>query len=51
MHIHEHWTDFVEQISQTLQDSVDEGTCLLLILKYMASDCDNDSIVIEDSIR
>jgi Exportin 1-like protein len=51
MHINEQWTDFVESISQELSESVDHATCLLLILKYMASDCDNDSIVIEDSIR
>jgi hypothetical protein len=32
-------------------DSVDHAICLLLILKYMANECDNDSIVIEESIR
>ena len=51
MHINEKWTDFVEHLSSELSESVDHVTCLLLILKYMASDCDNDSIVIEDSIR
>lgn len=30
---------------------MDHATSLLLILKYMASECDNSSIVIEDSIR
>lgn len=51
IHINENWTNFVEHLSQELSDSVDHATCLLLILKYMASDCDNDSIVVEDSIR
>jgi hypothetical protein len=51
MHLNENWKDFVEHLSGELSDSVDHATCLLLILKYMASDCDNDSIVIEDSIR
>lgn len=51
MHINENWQDFVEQISAEFSDSVDHATCLLLVLKYMAADCDNDSIVVEDSIR
>ena len=51
MHIQESWHDFVDHLSSELSDSVDHVTCLLLILKYMASDCDNDSIVIEDSVR
>lgn len=51
MHINEQWKDFVQDLSEKLSESVDHATCLLLVLKYMASDCDNDSIVIEDSIR
>jgi len=45
------WQDFVEFLIQEFSDSVDHATCLLMILKYMASDCDNDSIVIEESMR
>lgn len=51
IHINESWPSFVQDITQELSGSVDHAICLLLILKYMASDCDNDSIVIEDSIR
>jgi len=51
IHINESWPSFVQDIIQELSGSVDHAICLLLILKYMASDCDNDSIVIEDSIR
>lgn len=51
MHINEHWHDFVEGLMADFSDSVDHATCLLLILKYMAADCDNDSIVVEDSVR
>lgn len=41
----------VEVLATELSDTVDHALCLLLILKYMASDCDNISIVIEDSWR
>jgi hypothetical protein len=51
MHINENWRDFVEQISHEFSENVDHATCLLLILKYMAENCDSDSIVIEDSVR
>jgi hypothetical protein len=51
MHINEAWPDMIEHLLNELQDSVDHAICLLLILKYMASECDNDSIVIEDSLR
>jgi len=36
---------------QSLSTNEDAATCLLQVLKYMANDCDNESIVIEDSIR
>ncbi len=51
MHIHEYWPDMIETLSTELANSVEGATSLLMILKYLASDCDNDSIVIEDSIR
>jgi hypothetical protein len=34
-----------------LSGSVDQALCLLNTLKYMANECDNNSIVIEESIR
>jgi hypothetical protein len=51
MHLNQRWTDFVEYLSAQLSDNVDHATALLLIIKYMAEMCDNDSVVIEDSIR
>ena len=51
MHINEYWPDMVDQLTMELSNSVEQATSLLMILQYMASDCDNDSIVIEDSIR
>ena len=51
MHLNMHWEGFVEHLTNELSENVDHVTALLLILKYMADICDNDSIVIEDSIR
>jgi len=51
MHLNKHWGDFVENMASELSENVDHVTALLLIIKYMADICDNDSIVIEDSIR
>ena len=51
IHINESWPTFVQDISTELSGSVEHATCLLLILKYMATESDNNSIVIEDSIR
>ncbi len=51
MHLNKHWKEFVEHMTSELSDNVDHATALLLIIKYMADICDNDSIVIEDSIR
>lgn len=50
MHMRDIWQDFMDFILE-FQDSVDLAICQLMILKYMASDCDNDSIVIEESVR
>lgn len=51
IHVNESWSTFVHDITTELSGSVEHATCLLLILKYMAAECDNSSIVIEDSIR
>ena len=41
----------IDNLISELSSSIEQATCLLMILKYMASDCDNESIVIEDSLR
>lgn len=51
MHLNMHWVDFIEHLTNELSDNVDHVTALLLIIKFMAEICDNDSIVIEDSMR
>eukprot|EP00347_Sterkiella_histriomuscorum_P023855 403333152 len=51
MHLNESWQDMIEQLISELSNTVDQAINLLTILKYMATDCDNDSIVIEDSLR
>jgi hypothetical protein len=33
------------------QTDIDRAFVLLSILKYMADDCDHESIVVEDSVR
>ena len=33
------------------QTDIEQAFVLLSILKYMADDCDNESIVVEDSVR
>lgn len=51
MHLNDSWEDMVGDLINELSSSIEQATCLLMILKYMASDCDNESIVIEDSRR
>ncbi len=49
--MHQQWEDLIENLIASFSENEDYAYCLLTILKYMANDCDNDSIVIEDSIR
>ena len=46
IHMNESWPTFEEDITTELNGSVEHATCLFLILKHMASECDNDNIVI-----
>ena len=54
MHTHQQLgnpNDFVQELINVFSQSTDLAMALLMILNYMASDCDNDAIVIEDSVR
>jgi hypothetical protein len=51
IHIHAKWPTLIEDVAQIFQADIDRAFVLLSTLKYMADDCDNESIVIEDSIR
>lgn len=51
IHQHQSWPTIIEDITACLSGSLEQALVLLQVLKYMANDCDNDSIVVEDSIR
>ena len=51
IHTHLYWENLIEDLTSALSASLESGLCLLQILKYMANDCDNDRIVVEDSTR
>jgi len=51
IHTHLEWPSLIEDLTQAFSSNIDQAICLLSTLKYMANDCDNDSIVIEDSTR
>lgn len=51
IHTHQIWPTLVDDITQAFSADIDQAFCLLQVLKYMANDCDNESIVIEDSLR
>lgn len=51
IHIHAKWPTLVSETAALFQSDVDRALVLLSILKYMADDCDHESIVVEDSIR
>ena len=50
-HIHQQWPSIVSDLYSELNSSAEEAYCLLTIVKYMASECEDESIVIEQSIR
>jgi hypothetical protein len=51
MHAHPYWPSLIEDLTKTLSHTEDQALCLLSTLIYMANDCDNNSIIIEDSVR
>ena len=51
IHQHQSWLTIIEDITARLSGSLEQALVLLQVLKYMANDCDNESIVVEDSIR
>lgn len=51
IHTHQSWTTVIEDMTAYLSTNIDQVSCMMQVLKFMANDCDNDSIVIEDSIR
>ena len=51
MHAYPVWPSLIEDLTSLLSETEDQALCLLSTLKYMANDCDNESFIIEDSIR
>lgn len=51
IHIHHKVDKMIEKLIFEFSPNIDLNIALLLILKYLASDCDNESIVVDDSIR
>ena len=51
IHIHAKWPSLISDVSGMFQTDIDRAFVLLSILKYMADDCDHESIVVEDSVR
>lgn len=51
IHTHQSWNTIIQDLAGCLSSNVDSVSCLLQVLQYMANDCDNESIVIEDSIK
>jgi hypothetical protein len=41
----------IEELINVLNGSIQEAQCLLTIIRFMASECEDESIVIEETLR
>ena len=41
----------MNDVTSAFSGDLEQALCLLRILKYMAEDCDNEQIVVEESIK
>lgn len=51
MHTHSVWANMVQELYQILNSSVPEAKCLLAIIAFMASESEDESVVIEETVR
>jgi len=51
MHTHRLWHSCVEDLVKALSNTPEEAICLITIFKYMASECEDEGVVIEESLR
>ena len=51
IHTHLIWPQLISDITLAFSSDVEQAFCLLRILKYMAEDCDNEQIVVEESLK
>ena len=51
IHTHQIWPTLITDITAAFSNDLEQAFCLLRILKYMAEDCDNEQIVVEESVK
>ena len=50
-HTHRVWNNLMEELIQSLSSTLAEANCLITIIRYLASECEDEGIVIEESLR
>jgi hypothetical protein len=50
-HTHQSDSNIVDLLSQNLSGSPLRAYCLLLLTEYFASECEDENVVIEESLR
>jgi hypothetical protein len=50
-HMHQAWPTLIQDLISQLSNSIQEATCLLIVIRYIASECENENVVIEESLR
>lgn len=51
MHTHRLWHECVLDLGKALSHTPEEAMCLVTIFGQMASECEDESVVIEESLR
>ena len=51
IHTHQIWPSLINDITQAFSNDLEQAFCLLRVFKYMAEDCDNEQIVVEESVK
>ena len=51
LHTHQIWTNFIPELVGALSGSIQEAQCLFSIIGYLASECEDEGVVIEESLR
>ena len=50
-HTHRVWNNLIGELISMLSTNIEEANCLVTIMGYMASECEDEGIVIEESLR
>ena len=51
LHVHQNWPTLIQDLIQTLGNTPAEVLALLKIIGFMASEADDDNVVVEESLR